>query len=493
MSKFFSSNKIRILIIILAVALAAGISLYRSRSTKLLDKEAYSSFKEAIDDVASSEAHGFSDQRALMDFIESWADSNLLEYKEDASGNIIFDKAAVNRKKNVSPTLIAVSMNYETAIDNSQLLASAASIALSDVESGRRTVVFFNDEQALAKGYKGLNKKYISSKSKIIYLDKGSATYLSTGSFQERFTYVTIPAKKEKNTFDTAVHITIRGIKSGVIGPSIDKQPDPIAAFSSLLTRLKSKSVVCGLSDLEVGSNGNMYPVSVEATISLNSYNLSSFTSYIDKRIKAWMKTYGDDFDGLVYEYEVIEGKDQLPEKVYNAETIDKLTGILYTIRSGAYRYSKGDAVPDGKDVGDIYGINCLTALKTGKGNIKLRVIVQGVNDSFTDRLFNDNKAAADLYECSYEQTALVKAFLNERDSLSRTFKNTYSKVNKGAVTDNAIRTDTDNFFTPCSYLAAGNSKADIIHIRTKGSDAADIANTILCYIKTKGNTSIFK
>ena len=75
-----------------------------------------------------------------------------------------------------------------------------------------------------------------------------------------------------------------------MIGPGINKQPDPISAFSSLLSRLKSKSVDCRIADVEVGKNGNMYPVSIEATVTLNSYNLSSFTGYIDKRIKAWEK-----------------------------------------------------------------------------------------------------------------------------------------------------------------------------------------------------------
>jgi hypothetical protein len=83
-------------------------------------------------------------------------------------------------------------MNYETAYENARILASAASVAFSDLESGRRTVVFANDEQGLAKGYKGLNKKYVTSKTKVIYLDKGSSTYLSTGSFQQRFSSLII-------------------------------------------------------------------------------------------------------------------------------------------------------------------------------------------------------------------------------------------------------------------------------------------------------------
>ena len=495
MSKLFRSKKFRIVLLLIVIGIAAVICIYRYRSssTKLLDRDEYNAFRTAIDEISDSESGGFASQEDLMSFIENWADEHSLEYMTDKYGNIIFNKPAIERKKNVTPTLIAVSMNHETAADNAQVLAAAAAIAVSDIESGRRTVVFFNDEQGLAKGYKGISDKYISSKTKVIYLDRGSSTYLSTGSFQQRYTEVSIPAEHEENPCDTAVKITITGIKSGIIGPGISKQPDPVSALSSLLTRLKSRSVDCRLADLTVGDNGNMYPVSLEATITLNSYNLSSFTGYIDKRIKAWEKAYGSDSDDPLFTYEVIENEEDLPQTVYSAETTDRLTGILYTIHSGSYRYTESDAIPEGKEVGDIYGINCITDIDAGKGSIKIPVIIQGEDDSFTERLLNDNKAAAELYECSYVQTGFIEGFSNNRDKLSRTFKSTYEEVNEGSVSESALDVTTDNFFTPCSYLQKKNSMADIIHIRTKGSSASAVANTILCYIKAKGNTSIFK
>ena len=117
---------------------------------------------------------------------------------------------------------------------------------------------------------------------------------------------------------------------------------------------------------------------------------------------------------------------------------------------------------------------------------------MQEITDS-EKRIINDNKAAAELYNCKYDENDAVNAFANNRDKLSRTFKNTYDKVNDGSVTESSLKLITDNYFTPCSYLQAKNSKADIIHIRTNGSSASGIVNTILCYIKAKGNTSIFK
>ena len=482
-----------ILVILIIISIAAGISVYRSRSTKLLDRDVYKDFTAMIEDAAASEDGGIADREALTELIEDWADEHGLEYIRDYHGNIIFDKAADGRKKNVSPTLIAVSMNHLTAADNAQVLAAAAAIASSEIESGRRAVIFFNDDRCLGEGYRGLNEKYITSKTKVIYLDKGDDSYISTGSFQQRWSEISIPADREENSCDTAVRISISGIKSGIIGPGISGRPDPVSALSSILTRLKSKSVVYGIAELSIGANGNMYPDSLDVTITLNSYNLNSFTSYLDKQIREWEKDYSDSYGDITYGYEVIEDEEAVPDTVFTRETADAITGVLYTVRSGPYMYSESDAIPEGREPGDVYGINCITDIYTGYGTIYVSMVTQGVNDLFTERICNDNKTAAELYSCSYKQTDNVEAFINTRDSLSRTFMSTYERVNKSGAADMPPQPVMDDCFTPCSYLTETNSKADIIHLSMKGSDAARMANTVLCYIKAKGNTSIFK
>lgn len=489
---FFSKYRtwfIGVLVIALAIA---GYAYYKSQSNKLLDVASYNEFKDSINELEDSEAGGFTSQEELRDFIKSWADAHSLEYKEDKAGNIIFDKEAVKRKKNSTPTLVAVSMNYQTATSNASLLASAASIALSDVDSSRHTVVFFNDEQNLGNCYKSLNKKYLKGKPKVIYMDQGSSFYLSTNSFREVFSEVTIPAEREESTLDTAVKVKITGIDSGEIGPGISKQPDPISAVSSLLTRLKSKSAICRLADISVETNGNMYPTGIEATFTMNSYAVSSFTGYIDKRVKAWDKSYGDDHENLQYTYEVIDDPEAMPKTVYTAETTDALTSVLYTVQTGTYRYGEGDSIPEGKEVDDLYGINCTTGISASDKAIKINFITQGYNEMFTNRMLNDNKASAELYDCKYDITNTIDEFVNERDSLSRTFETTYKKVNSRITPQSSLELIGDNYFTPCSLLAAKNVNADIIHLRINSANAANIANTVLCYMKAKGNTSIF-
>lgn len=492
MGKLLKNNKFWIILIIVISAAVAGISIRMSKNTKLLDKTAYKEFKEAVDEVADSEAGGFADQEALRSFIKSWFDDYGLKYEEDKYGNIIFDKAPVKRKKNVTPTLVCVSMNYQTACDNSQLLASAAAIALTGIESGRQTVIFVNDEQNLGEGYRGLTDDYVTSRSKVLYMDKGSTLYLSTASFEKVFSHFTLKAEREENICDTAVKVTIKGVPSAVVTTNVNKQPDPISAFSGMLSRLKGKSAIYRLADLKVGSNGDMYPVSIEATITLNSYAAKSFTAYLDKRIKAWEKAYGKDNEDLEFSYEVIDDPKSLPETTYTAETTDKLAGILYTVRSGTYKYGANDVIPENKEAGDVNGINALLDIDASDDEISIRVMTQGADDMYTNRILYDNQAAAELYECEYKTDSKIDPFVNTKDSLSLTFKKTFDKVNDTTSAGSELRMESDNFFTPCSYLQGINPDADIIHLRMDSSNAAKLANTVLCYIKTKGNTSFF-
>jgi hypothetical protein len=205
-----------------------------------------------------------------------------------------------------------------------------------------------------------------------------------------------------------------------------------------------------------------------------------------------YQTSYGKDMEDLEYSYEVIDDPEKLPETTYTAATTDTLAGLLYTVKSGLYKYGENDAVPEYKETGDVNAINSIMDIKAGDDSIKIKVMTQGADDMFTNRVIYDNKAAAELYGCEYTEGSKIDRFENDRDSLSLTYKKTYDKVNDNTTADAALRYDTDNFFTPCSYLAELNDKADIIHIRTNGANATKVANTLLCYIKTKGNTSFF-
>ena len=100
----------------------------------------------------------------------------------------------------------------------------------------------------------------------------------------------------------------------------------------------------------------------------------------------------------------------------------------------------------------------------------------------------DENKLISELYNCDYEIRYTVPRFNNSRDSLIRILLNTYYKLNNVSTANTLLSIDSDNYFTPCSYLQAISNKSDIVHVRLNKDNSIPLTNTILCYIRTKGN-----
>lgn len=485
MKKYLRSYKFWLIIFAILAVTGSIYTYHMVNRYKVLDRAVFNDFKNRVHSV--SESGGFESREQLSSFVTDWADEKFLEYRVDSAGNIIFDTPAIERKKNVTPTLVIVNVDYLTAADNPDLLASAASIAAADLNSGRKTVVFANNENEADSGIKSLSKKLIGKKSKVIYMDYGPKAYVSVYSYAKSVSEIRLPAKTETPVQDSAIKIHIGGINKSAVGPDISKQADLIAELGKLITRLKSRSVDFRVADIELETYENMYPVSLDVTISLNSYAIPSYTKYINQQIKSFTKDHEDNNPGIEYTYEVLE-ENALPKSCYDAKTSDLLARLLYTINSGAYKFTKNDPVPDTKNVGDICGINCMMDIEKSSDAIILKMLSQGYDDTYLNRIVTDNHASAELNDCTQEEKERIAVFNNDKNSLLRTFRNTYAKVYDAS--DNAELTiKEDDRFTPCSYLQGKNNNADIIHLRLSNKSAVKLTNTLMCYIKSKGNT----
>jgi hypothetical protein len=190
----------------------------------------------------------------------------------------------------------------------------------------------------------------------------------------------------------------------------------------------------------------------------------------------------------LAYTYEVIEDPEQMPQEAYSRKATEKLTNVLYTRQNGLYKYEADDVIPEGKSEGDIYGINAVTGIRAEDGAIVIDIMTQAYDDGYMQKITDDNTAAAELFDCKFREGDSVPRFLNEKDSLYRTFRTTFYKVNGTTNANTVLATESDNYFTPCSYLAEKNENADIIHLRLNSAQAQITTNSILCYIAYKGN-----
>lgn len=473
-----------IAITILAI-LISSFALYRYQKIRLFDKTKY---KELYSNL-ELEGEQFDKQSDLRDYITHWADQNDLKYKLDSSDNIIFQRKASARKKNVTPTTIMVNYNYENAVDNRRVLAAAAMLALTEVDSGKSTVIFMNNEKNDGSAYAALDPSFISNKTKVIYLDYGKQAYISKRSFAQVDEQVIVPTEKEDISCDTAINIRIGGLKSDVIDAGISKHPNPISYFSTILTRLKTKSTISQIADIKVQNKGHMYPSGIEFTVLLNSYALNGFTSYLDKRVESFEKANSEDNPECYYEYEVLdEDSDKYPTSAYTKESFDKLTTVLYALKSGTYRYDEDEEVPDGYNNQAIYGITCVRQLTASDDNITIDLSSQAMNSKKMSELTHDNAAAAELAECSIVKQNEYKSFKNKKTGLVRTLKTTYFKVNDITGTDVTLNELHDTYFTPMTFISKINSKADIVHVKYSSKTASILTNMLLCYLETKGN-----
>ena len=122
---------------------------------------------------------------------------------------------------------------------------------------------------------------------------------------------------------------------------------------------------------------------------------------------------------------------------------------------------------------------------------IYVDLMTQAYDDGYMSRIMDDNTASAELFECKIKETSSIPRFFNERDALHRTMVSTYYKINMDSTTGGSLLSDMDNSFTPCSYLAEINPKADIVHLRFNSDNASRMINTIMCYVAYKGNNLI--
>ncbi len=479
-------KKIVLAVAIVLFSVSLILTIYTSSSSRLLDKSEYRKLYKSI--IETEEDGGFTSQKSLRNFILKWADDKKLSYEVDENNNIIFSSKAISRKKKVSPTVLCVDYNYETASDDARVLASAAMTAATELSSGKRDVIFFENGKNEAKGYRGIDKKYFTDQTKAIYLDSGSP-YISTESYAQELSTIQIPVEREPVKCDTAIRIKISGITPKIVNTNITKLPSPIIAWRQILTRLKEKSTISQIADFKIEGHGLMNPVSLDATILLNSYSVEGLTSYIDKRIESWEEAYSENNEGLSFTYEVIENVDDTSiETAYSQKTFKKLTNVLYTVNEGNYKFEEGDTLPEGKEIGDNYGVNAMVGLRSDDNNIYLDLMSQGYDSKHLDKITADNKAASELFGCKYKTNEITPNFVNKKDALARNITLTYLKVNDNYGENIILPTDTDRYFTPCSYLQEINGNMDIIHLRMNSSTAVVITNTILGYIEKKGN-----
>lgn len=476
-------NRKTTIIVMIVVALCAGaIAYYKLGKVHLVNKDDLNTYTTNLVSASSK----FKSNNDFKEYILKRVKDAKLIHVTDRSGNVIVSKEASSGKGSLPDTVVCVDYNYKTADTSANSVATALYVAKTASTGGHLTVIFLNNDSNLRSGAKAISRSYFTDDANVIYLDSGENTYISKDSFTNATSTVSIPYSTETRTCDTGIKIKISGIKTGDPDSAIGSQPNPITALSAILTNLKNKSISFELADVKVGSEGNMYPTSIEATIVINSYSLADFTEYLDGKVEKYLDEYRNDFPLLEYKYKVISDEAKLPSTTYSASTADSLISFLYTVQNGTYRYDQD--VPAGAKEGDIYGINCLENMYVNGSKLCLTLNTSAVSDTYAQQILDENTTAATFSGATISTTDKADAFTNNKNDFSSLLSDIYTKVNNVTTKDINIKDGEDTYFTSCSYFASKNSKMNIVHICESDDSSAKITNTILNFLTTNGS-----
>ena len=482
--KHLSRTK-KLLIIALAVLLLVflAVEIYKIANSKMLDKSKYNELVAQLETDLSKA----SSSEDITNVITSWADSNKVSYSIDSARNIIFHSDAIYSKKNVAPTVVCTSYNSKDIASSIMPLASALTIASSNIKSNDYSVIIVNNENNLGQGYSTLSSKYFKDNANVIFLDYGDEQYLSTASYAAANNSVSIPMTKVDARYDSAIKVTITGIDTSNIGDSIGSQPNPINYLSNVLTKLKSKSIGYQLADVKVEYAGNMYPQGISFTILLDSYSIETMTTYIDGRVEKFEKSYSKDFPNASFTYKTIEKQSNVPKQVYSDTATDSLSTLIYTIKNSAYKFDS-ENVPEGSKVGEIYGINCITNIVENSSSIDISLFTQAAKDAYLTKIIKENATAAEMASASATTQNKIAGFAAKDTVLERSMAYAFFKSNHSWSSPQMVPSSTDDFFTECSYIQQINGNMNILHLRSKKSLMDEYTNTLLYFIGVQGN-----
>lgn len=467
-------KKFIIFITVLAVIVVSTASYSAHRLSQLYNITDKRELNNMADEVASHQ-DDVKDTATITKLLTDWCDVNNLKCTVDSNKNVILSSKASNRKDGTPASVVAMEYNAKTFQQDICAYTSAEYLAKHGMNGSDVKVIFLYNDENLHTGARNLSKKYIPKNSRIVLLSQGEDVAISRNSYANAVQTVSVPYRKTARYCDSALRIKIGGLNAATPSGDTLKQTNPISCLSTILTRLRTKSISFQLADVKVQNNGNMSPSGIEATILLNSYSMESVTTYLDDRIEDFEDDNKKDFPDSYYEYTELT---TLPSYAYSDGATNKLSNFLYTVKSGAYRFDK-ENVPDGSKEGDLYGFNSIQNLCTQNGKLCVRLSTSAQDSSYLEQIVKENRAAASLSDVKLETEITDSPYQNGNSNLYQLVEDAYTKVNDTSTVDATIPEEDDETFTVMTYLASKSKGTDAVHVTTTDKAVVRVMNAL--------------
>lgn len=402
---------------------------------------------DALTQVPRPSGHLEKVQQFLLDFAKNTG----VEAFKDEAGNIVMRKPATPGMENRKTTILQAHMdmvpqkektsthNFETdpiqtyvdgewvkakgttlgADDGLGVAAIMAVMEAKDLKHGPIEALITADEETGMYGANGLPGGELEGEI-LLNLDTEQEGELIIGSAGGVDITATLDYKEtESDKTDTAVKITIKGLKGGHSGLEICEGR---GNANKMMVRIVREAIAEDDACLATWHGGNMrnaIPREAEVVLTLPKENVDDLKSIVAD----YKETFNNEYKGIESDIEVTAEEVALPEMIVPQEIQDNLVDAIYAAHNGVWRY-----IPTMPEIVETSSNLAIVDIDGGKAAIK--ILARSSSETMKDELSTSLESCFNMAGMKVEFSGAYGGWDPNTDSeLIKVMRNIYKNL----------------------------------------------------------------
>ena len=449
---------------------------------------------------------GSHNEKAVSDYLKSWAEGKGLSVVQDSVNNIIIDKPATVGYEDAPLTILQGHMdmvivsdpdkNFNgktdpiTVINNGTTLTADGTslgaddgigiataqyiLASDDIAHGPIRAVFTVDEEDGMYGAANLDASYLDAKY-LINLDwetYGSLCNSCAGSrsynISRKPLFIAVPEGM------IAYAISLKGLLGGHSGVDIDKgRANAIIELANVIVDEFAGKAGCCIADFSGGSARNAIPSDASMTVLVDEDNASTFKAIFNKASEKFADEYGAVETSYAFELTELS---ELPKTIMGQNETINLCKFITTIPNGVYTMSD-------KVEGLVESSSNLGTISTDNGTILMLAYPRSSSETQQDNMEAEFLAAADTYNFDLKVAGETPGWdVNPDSTLVVYYHDAYAALTGKELSIDPVHAGLEN-----GWFVSKNPNLDSISVGPTLENVHTINETL--YLDTLGYT----
>lgn len=357
-------------------------------------------------------------EEALAQYIVNWATSQNLTVWRDDVGNVIIKKHATNGMQNRTPIALQAHLdmvpqanadiqhdftkdplvlqisadgkwllatNTTLGADNGIGMASCLALLESDLPHPELEVLLTMTEETGMDGAFGLQAGTLTAPI-MINTDTEEIGEIYVGCAGGVNADVSLPLQYENHTYESAIQLSIKGLKGGHSGLDIHKnRGNAIKLMARLLAYLQAQNLEFLLADIKGGTLRNAIARESTAVLVYDSQD-TKFIAALEQGILDITNEIAISEPNVVISHQFV----QLPSQVLDATSTHKVIDLVNALPSGVVRYS--DVMADTVETSLSFGVLCIK-----NDNLQATLLVRSLLETGKQAVCMTLKSVANL------------------------------------------------------------------------------------------------